>query len=380
MGNNILIFVVMIASSILFPIIIGFINIPKKWKTYFTPRLMWSLVIFSILLLVYSFFATSLATDFLGVADTNELLKTDDGRNILAAKGQIGDRYGGLMNPIIAIAGVIITGLAFYIQYEANRLQISNFKEEQDANKLQNQKLQIESTFYQMLGLHKENVNEMRYMYKNKEYLGRDVFPKMKENFHNIINSWQPSKSPLINLECYDDSAANALNQNKFNFCYFIFFFNDDNKAFHKYSQISDGYKHSFKNINISNYYPSDASNKLGHYFRHLFLMVKYIVNQPISLLSDNEKKAYLKILRAQLSNNEQAMLFYNWVAEGFGSNWENENNNFFTQYNMIHNLQYSQLWNYYGYSGIIDEKLESLKQKFESINDEGERMFEIDE
>jgi Putative phage abortive infection protein len=331
MGNNILIFVVMIASSILFPIIIGFINIPKKWKTYFTPRLMWSLVIFSILLLIYSFFATSLATDFLGVGDTNELLKTDDGRNILAAKGQIGDRYGGLMNPIIAIAGVIITGLAFYMQYEANRLQISNFKEEQDANKLQNQKLQIESTFYQMLGLHKENVNEMRYMYKNKEYLGRDVFPKMKENFHNIISSWKPSKYPLKNLEYYDDSATNALNQNKFNFCYFIFFFNDDNKAIEKYSQITDGYTHSFKNTNTSDYYPSDASNKLGHYFRHLYLIVNYIVNQPTSLLTEYEKKAYLKILRAQLSNNEQSMLFYNWVAEGFGSNWDNHNNNFFT-------------------------------------------------
>jgi hypothetical protein len=46
----------------------------------------------------------------------------------------------------------------------------------------------------------------------------------------------------------------------------------------------------------------------------------------------------------------------------------------------MIHNLQYPQLWSYYGYNGIINEKLESLKQKHESLNDEGERMFEIDE
>ena len=37
--------------------------------------------------------------------------------------GQIGDTIGGLMNPFIAISGVITTFLAFLLQIEANKLQ-----------------------------------------------------------------------------------------------------------------------------------------------------------------------------------------------------------------------------------------------------------------
>ena len=36
------------------------------------------------------------------------------------ATGFAGDTIGGLMNPFIALAGVIVTGLAFYMQYKAN--------------------------------------------------------------------------------------------------------------------------------------------------------------------------------------------------------------------------------------------------------------------
>ncbi len=45
--------------------------------------------------------------------------------------GQIGDTIGGLMNPFIAIAGVIVTGLAFYMQYLANKIQVENFEKTQ---------------------------------------------------------------------------------------------------------------------------------------------------------------------------------------------------------------------------------------------------------
>lgn len=41
--------------------------------------------------------------------------------------GQIGDTIGGLMNPFIAISGVITTFLAFLLQIEANKLQRQQF-------------------------------------------------------------------------------------------------------------------------------------------------------------------------------------------------------------------------------------------------------------
>ncbi|MFN3444415.1 MAG: putative phage abortive infection protein [Bacteroidia bacterium] len=45
--------------------------------------------------------------------------------------GQIGDTIGGLMNPFIALAGVFITFLAFYMQFQANNIQIKLFNKNQ---------------------------------------------------------------------------------------------------------------------------------------------------------------------------------------------------------------------------------------------------------
>ena len=81
--------------------------------------------------------------------------------------GEIGDAIGGLMNPFIGIAAVIVTGLAFYAQYQANQ-------ELRKAGGLQVKQYQLdkfESQFYEMLRLHKENVNEMSiegYEYKTE--------------------------------------------------------------------------------------------------------------------------------------------------------------------------------------------------------------------
>lgn len=43
--------------------------------------------------------------------------------------GQIGDTIGGIINPFIAIAGVLLTFLAFYMQIKANQIQITQFQE-----------------------------------------------------------------------------------------------------------------------------------------------------------------------------------------------------------------------------------------------------------
>src|SRR5579863_1029574 len=44
--------------------------------------------------------------------------------------GQIGDTIGGLTSPFIGLSAVLVTGLAFYMQYRANKLQVSIFKAE----------------------------------------------------------------------------------------------------------------------------------------------------------------------------------------------------------------------------------------------------------
>lgn len=86
-------------------------------------------------------------------------------------------------------------------------------------------------------------------------------------------------------------------------------------------------------------YYPFDGHvSRLAHYYRHLFHTVKFVVKQSEELIPYENKLGYLQTLRAQLSNHEQVMLYYNAVA-GYGDAWFQ--NDYFTTYKMIHNLPF---------------------------------------
>ncbi|WP_428070393.1 hypothetical protein [Chryseobacterium gambrini] len=77
-----------------------------------------SLLIISILIIIFSFFAP---TVFTKAAIKSNLDFT--------GTGQIGDTLGGIMNPFIALGGVFLTFLAFYMQIKANQIQISQFND-----------------------------------------------------------------------------------------------------------------------------------------------------------------------------------------------------------------------------------------------------------
>ncbi len=86
----------------------------------------------------------------------------------------------------------------------------------------------------------------------------------------------------------------------------------------------------------------------LGHYFRHLFQTVRFM-NEQMEL-SYAAKYGYIKLLRAQLSNYEQAILFYNSLSL-LGRDWEmtpkknpdccfsEDDFHLITKYNLIKNL-----------------------------------------
>lgn len=57
--------------------------------------------------------------------------------------GPIGDTIGGIINPFIALAGVLLTFLAFYMQIKANQIQITQFNEglkKEKENRILNEK------------------------------------------------------------------------------------------------------------------------------------------------------------------------------------------------------------------------------------------------
>lgn len=86
-------------------------------------------------------------------------------------------------------------------------------------------------------------------------------------------------------------------------------------------------------------------SDFLGHYFRHLFQMVKYVSSLDESLFDENDKAGYVKLLRAQMSDYEQILLYYNSLTEQ-GSAWNKihgqrfpEDAGFIARFRMVKNI-----------------------------------------
>jgi hypothetical protein len=264
---------------------------------------------------------------------------------------QLGDTVGGLMGPFIAICASFLTFIAFLVQFEANQQQKEDLEIER-----------FESKFIELINLHKQNVIEMKL--ENGKH-GREVFVSLFYELklaNNLIEETN-KKNNLLNIQGCSFLA------------YKIFFFGLGKNSEKQYkldseeSSIKDELKailDHYKNGNdvdrmvrerlqkkewelLTSYFEAlDKENTflfdghislLSHYYRHLFLTVRYVVEQLPKSIKGNEKeekiKEYLRILRAQLSNHEQILLYYN--GSSIANAWFEKG--YFTKYRMIHNL-----------------------------------------
>jgi hypothetical protein len=222
------------------------------------------------------------------------LVFTRNGFIDFSKTGPIGDTIGGIMNPFVGIASIIVMFLAFYMQFKANKMMQFQFE-----------KNQFENQFFEMLKTHKENSNLLiSTHYETEEGKGfgeeaahRQWLETRKKGFDFLVDRINQS---------YEDLKKQNPKRNK-----------------------KDNFHVAYKN---------NWEDSFGHYFRHLFLIVKFIVSKPDNFLTYEDKRNYLRILRASLSTCEQIFLYYNWLS-GYGRQWENDINHFFTDYRMIHNV-----------------------------------------
>ena len=234
---------------------------------------------------------------------TSDKLKSDK-------VGQFGDFVGGLIGSIWALAGVVL----FYValteqrsdfatnrkvldaQTEALKQQIKEFElqreelsETRKVFSIQSETLkkqQFESTFFNLLNLHHEIVNSIDLQSRVDKYqgfekifarglsegqknekiveitTGRDCFVKFCKGFRNSYRENKESNPELTERELCDKS--------------------------------------------YQEYYENHQSD-LGHYFRNLYHIFKFIKNTELE-----NKKRYTSLVRAQLSNDELFLLFYN--------------------------------------------------------------------
>lgn len=299
-----------------------------------------------------------------------------------------------IMNPFIAIAAAIITFAAFWVQYKANmdlreeakkdreqaKIDRQDNQKERDKEEKRNRKQQIISRFYEMLQIHRENVKELEWMQNIHLETGKDecVPKKGRQIFFYYLLEFDFIYEIIEAL--YSDLDI----KDKVEKAYNIFYRNAPDDLFNYdvrqkvrknielgINQLSmDGTSfddvvnmvltqicNSLSNGNIQNFVIKEILRykdffslqplfkvhfeELNNYYRHLFLTVKTIAKEKEEHLSYDEKRDLLRILRAQLTNTEQIMLFYNWFS-GNGRQWEQDDlngNHFFTEYHMIHNI-----------------------------------------
>ncbi|QRY55960.1 putative phage abortive infection protein [Sphingobacterium siyangense] len=124
-------------------------------KKFFKKNLISILIYISIALFAFSFIAPYLFTSKLSILNQD-----------FNTTGAIGDTVGGLMNPFIALSGVCVTFLAFFMQYKANKIQVKNFRKEQKKNN----KLLKEQLFFRLF----ENLNQRIVNFSYSENNDRD--------------------------------------------------------------------------------------------------------------------------------------------------------------------------------------------------------------
>jgi len=275
---------------------------------------------------------------------------------IYAETGEIGDTLGGIIGPPVAILGVILTFLAFYIQYQANAEQRKQFKEsiikQQDHfektlsdQEKTHKREQIESRFFELLKIHKDNINEIRL---SKNIVGRGSFIYL---FYELDSLYRRLHSRANNMQRRNTAEYIISDMEILTLAYTIYFYGTGTTSSKQYlaglggaiGELYDacismlgGIQEDYTDGIIAeefSYKPYEGHvNKISHMYRHLYFTCNYIVKQEY--LQPDEKKEYLKILRAQMSNYEQIMLYYNAIV-WFKKEW----NDLFVNYQFIHNL-----------------------------------------
>lgn len=269
--------------------------------------------------------------------------------------GQIGDIVGGTTNPIIAIGAAFLTFLAFWMQYKANRQQRDDISLER-----------FESNLYEMLHLHRENLFDLSCGKSNGRNAVLALCYKLKILYYlidSIIELWPETDKKLFLYYCdkynYSQSEAkNIIASNLLfygaNFSYSYDGKSNERKLYDKLSRVIENFEsdrtkisnkgcydeHTFNLLseNISQFINEELTidevdkmvlpdsllcgynEKLGVYYRHLYQIAKFVALKEG--ISEQMRYQYMRLLRSQLSDYEQVLLYYNSLTK-IGEAWD---------------------------------------------------------
>ncbi|EKJ5338430.1 putative phage abortive infection protein [Vibrio vulnificus] len=187
-----------------------------------------------------------------------------------------GDSYGSLNTLFsgLAFAGIITSIFLQSQELRDTRAEIKGQKEEFELQTKAMNKQVFETTFFQLLQLHNEIVQSLQiddgFGNNRKSCHGREVFRVLyKDKFVEQGASYEHS-----------------------------FQFGDDEI----FSEDINGHYLKFHRV---------YGHMVGHYFRNVYQILKYVDKSTVE-----DKKFYSNLLRAQLSDYELGLLFYNCISD----------------------------------------------------------------
>jgi hypothetical protein len=228
--------------------------------------------------------------------------------------GAVGDFIGGLAGTIISAAGFIF----LYINLKEQRENAAKEK--------------VESRFFEMLKIHRENVSEANVKLRDSMLSGVEALAYISLEVIDLVSAinFKFSGSEITeyvqnideacalkgkNVGCYD---AIALLDVIHDLTYFGWDSSHgaENEFFR--NSIIDKYKPDFYNklhawLQLRNILIESRSIVLDRYFLNLFQVVNYIDKQ--SMLNNEQKYEYIELVKAQMTVHESMLLLINSVA-----------------------------------------------------------------
>lgn len=179
-------------------------------------------------------------------------------------RGSFGDMFGAV-NALFS--GLAFTGVIYAIILQKKELSFQREELELTRSELEGQKLELraqneifstqkfDTTFFEMLRLHNDIVSSIEFM-GEKKFIGRSAFKFLCDRFR------------------------------------------------HDYIRKKHEYEGKGEEERINKIYSAfyrDIQHEVGHYFRHLYNIIKFV-----DLSTINNKKVYTNLVRAQLFSYEQ--------------------------------------------------------------------------
>jgi len=242
--------------------------------------------------------------------------------------GQVGDTFGGISAPFIGSAAAILTFLAFYMQLKANQMHSRQFVLDKK-DKLRDK--HEERIFF----LIAQNRNIVENMTIGKDVSGARCFSQMNLEYRVIYeivqgffsdrkddHDFMANISYLIlfnGLTVTSEQLNNAVFKDVPRMDELIRLFDNieyiNLSGFHGFEKLPNRQQIDGL-LNELGYVPIQGhTDRLGHYFRNFFHILKYTNSLSSSLMSELDKYEIIKSLRSQLTSDEQIIVYFNSIS-----------------------------------------------------------------